>query len=112
MLLFMLIMVVMLYLSILTLLQSTSSMNLSDPVAFLATSAGRDTVIGLGSTFGLYWASSLLFLDPWHMLTSFVQYLLLLPSYINILQVYGTPLPPSVGAPRHHVASAFSHPAM
>ena len=27
-------------------------------------------------------------MDPWHMLTSFVQYLLLLPSYVNILLIY------------------------
>jgi chitin synthase len=27
-------------------------------------------------------------MDPWHMLTSFVQYTLLAPSYINILNVY------------------------
>lgn len=40
------------------------------------------------ATYGLYLLSSLLYLDPWHMLTSFIQYLLLLPSYVNILLVY------------------------
>ena len=29
-----------------------------------------------------------MFFDPWHMLHSFVQYLLLLPSYVNILLIY------------------------
>lgn len=29
-----------------------------------------------------------MFLDPWHMFTSFIQYLLLLPSYVNILLIY------------------------
>lgn len=29
-----------------------------------------------------------MFLDPWHMATSFLQYLLLTPTYINILNVY------------------------
>lgn len=29
-----------------------------------------------------------MYLDPWHMLTSFVQYLFLLPSYVNILLIY------------------------
>jgi chitin synthase len=40
------------------------------------------------ATYGLYLVSSLLYFDPWHMLTSFVQYLLLLPSYVNILLIY------------------------
>lgn len=40
------------------------------------------------STYVLYLVSSILFLDPWHMFTSFVQYLLLTPTYINILNVY------------------------
>jgi cellulose synthase/poly-beta-1,6-N-acetylglucosamine synthase-like glycosyltransferase len=26
--------------------------------------------------------------EPWHMITSFVQYLLMAPSYINVLNVY------------------------
>lgn len=40
------------------------------------------------ATYGLYLISSLLYFEPWHMLTSFVQYLLLLPSYVNILLIY------------------------
>ena len=27
-------------------------------------------------------------MDPWHMITSSIQYTLLVPSYINILNVY------------------------
>lgn len=27
-------------------------------------------------------------MDPWHLVTSFVQYLLIAPSYINVLNVY------------------------
>jgi chitin synthase len=45
-------------------------------------------VISLASTYILYLVSSILFLDPWHMFTSFVQYLLLTPTYTNILNVY------------------------
>ena len=45
-------------------------------------------VVSLLSTYVLYLVASILFLDPWHMLTSFVQYLLLTPTYINILNVY------------------------
>jgi chitin synthase len=29
-----------------------------------------------------------MFFEPWHMFTSFVQYLLLSPSYVNVLNVY------------------------
>ncbi|KAL7423299.1 Chitin synthase, class 8 [Cryptotrichosporon argae] len=45
-------------------------------------------VVSLAATYGLYILSSLLALDPWHLLTSFIQYLLLAPSYINVLNVY------------------------
>jgi len=40
------------------------------------------------STFGIYLIASLLYFDPWHMFTSFPQYLLLAPSFINVLNVY------------------------
>lgn len=45
-------------------------------------------IIALLSTFGLYFVASFLYLDPWHMFTSFIQYVLLQSSYINILNVY------------------------
>lgn len=45
-------------------------------------------IVSLASTYLLYIVVSILFLDPWHMVTSFVQYLLLTPTYINILNVY------------------------
>ena len=35
----------------------------------------------------VYAFSSLLAFDPWHMLTSFLPYLLLSPTYINILSM-------------------------
>ncbi|AAW44688.1 hypothetical protein CNBG2250 [Cryptococcus deneoformans B-3501A] len=44
--------------------------------------------LALMATYGLYLISSLLYFEPWHMLTSFIQYLLLLPSYVNILLIY------------------------
>ncbi|KAL0077362.1 glycosyltransferase family 2 protein [Phycomyces blakesleeanus] len=47
-----------------------------------------NVVVSLASTYGLYVISSLLYMDPWHMFSSFLQYLLLLPTYINILNVY------------------------
>lgn len=48
----------------------------------------RNIVLSLASTYGLYLTSSLLYLDPWHIFTCFVQYMLLLPGFVNILMVY------------------------
>jgi chitin synthase len=44
--------------------------------------------IALISTYGVYLVASLLYFDPWHMVTSFVQYQVMATSYINILNVY------------------------
>jgi len=40
------------------------------------------------STFGIYFTASLLYRDPWHMFSSFFQYLCLAPSFTNVLNVY------------------------
>jgi len=48
----------------------------------------RDIVVSLAATYGLYLFSSILHLEPWHMLTSFLQYMFFLPSYVNILMMY------------------------
>ncbi|SPO20148.1 probable Chitin synthase 3 [Ustilago trichophora] len=45
-------------------------------------------VVSLLATYGVYLISSLLACDPLHLVTSFVQYLLLAPTYINILNIY------------------------
>ena len=45
-------------------------------------------LIALAATFGLYFVASFMYLDPWHMFTSFPQYLLVMSSYVNILNVY------------------------
>jgi hypothetical protein len=45
-------------------------------------------LIALVSTFGTYIVASIIYLDPWHLLTSMGQYLLMATSYINILNVY------------------------
>ncbi|KAF9195658.1 Chitin synthase, class 1, partial [Haplosporangium sp. Z 27] len=54
----------------------------------IQSSAFRDITLSLISTYGLYIVMSVLYMDPWHMITSFIQYLLMMPSYINILNVY------------------------
>lgn len=55
---------------------------------FFASTGPGIILIALAATFGLYFVASFLYLDPWHMFTSFPQYLLLMTSYINILMVY------------------------
>lgn len=45
-------------------------------------------IVSMASTIGLYFLMSFLYLEPWHMITSSLQYFLLLPSYICTLQVY------------------------
>lgn len=53
-----------------------------------ANGSGGIIIVALAATFGLYFVASFMYLDPWHMFTSFAQYLLLMSSYINILMVY------------------------
>jgi len=48
----------------------------------------RTLVVSLASTYILWFVASFLFFEPWHMFHSFIQYLLLTPTYINILNVY------------------------
>ncbi|KAH7915695.1 glycosyltransferase family 2 protein [Hygrophoropsis aurantiaca] len=79
-------------------------------VKIFSNSVARDIAISLFSTLGLYIISSLIALDPWHMLTSFTQYLLMSPSYVAVLNVYAfanihdiswgtkTDVPPSQGS--------------
>lgn len=45
-------------------------------------------IVSTGSTIGVYFVMSFLYLDPWHMFTSSLQYFMMLPSYICTLQVY------------------------
>lgn len=54
----------------------------------LGQSEFQSVVISLLATYGLYIVASILYMDPWHMITSFSQYLFMLPTYVNILNVY------------------------
>ncbi|GMM38702.1 chitin synthase [Saccharomycopsis crataegensis] len=45
-------------------------------------------VISLLSTYGLYAFTSFIYMDPWHIFTSSIQYFLMLPSYTCTLQIY------------------------
>lgn len=47
-----------------------------------------NVVISLLSTYGLYTISAVFYLDPWHILTSSVQYFLTLPAFTCTLQIF------------------------
>ncbi|KAJ6130235.1 hypothetical protein N7512_003015 [Penicillium capsulatum] len=51
-------------------------------------STGGIVLVALVSTYGIYFIASLLYADPWHMLTSSWAYFLGMPSSINVLMVY------------------------
>ncbi len=59
-----------------------------DVDALMSNSVFVDIVISLGATYGLYLVGSILYLEPWHMLTSFIQYMLFLPAFANVLPIY------------------------
>lgn len=41
--------------------------------------------------------------EPWHMITSFIQYLLMAPSYISVLNVYAV----RINCSRYNHAESF-----
>ena len=45
-------------------------------------------IVSLFSTYVVWFIASFLFFDPWHMFTCFVQYIILTPTYINVLNIY------------------------
>ncbi|ORZ17345.1 chitin synthase 2 [Absidia repens] len=59
-----------------------------DVMAMLKQATFRNIIVSVCATYVMYFVASFLFLDPWHMFTSFIQYILLSPSYTNILNIY------------------------
>lgn len=55
---------------------------------FWANSQFRNIIISMLATYAIYAISSFLHCDPWHLFTSFLQYMMLLPSFTNLLTVY------------------------
>jgi chitin synthase len=45
-------------------------------------------IISVVATYGVWLIASLIMFDPWHMITSLAQYMLLTPTYVNVLNVY------------------------
>ena len=67
-------------------LNQASGASLSD--YFKATPVFREMVVALLSTYCIYIVSSLMHLEPWHCVTSLVQYLFLVPTYLNVFNIY------------------------
>ncbi|TID28187.1 hypothetical protein CANINC_002620 [Pichia inconspicua] len=60
----------------------------NDWTYFFADTQFRNLVIAILSTYLLYLFGFIIYMQPIHMLTSFVQYLLLSPAYVNVLNIY------------------------
>ncbi|KAI9346756.1 chitin synthase-domain-containing protein [Zopfochytrium polystomum] len=92
MILFALIMCLLLYIGGLDIYSIVQSAETQKDATFITLFTGypafRDMLLSVAATYGLYFVSSFLYLEPWHMITCMIQYLLLLPSYVNILMVY------------------------
>ncbi|RKP35556.1 glycosyltransferase family 2 protein [Dimargaris cristalligena] len=86
--LFFVVMIIMFYTAMFMVVESIRQTKFEQGLSVLKDPTFRDIVISFASTYGLYLVSSLLYFEPWHMFTSFIQYLALLPSFINILTVY------------------------
>lgn len=62
--------------------------NVGDFIAKFFTSNTGLIILALASTFGIYIVASFMYMDPWHMIHSFFQYVLMASSYTNVLNVY------------------------
>ncbi|VDB96839.1 unnamed protein product [Peniophora sp. CBMAI 1063] len=69
-------------------LSKLSDQSVGSKILFFLKPPVGSLVVALISTFGIYFFASFLYRDPWHMFSSFLQYLLLAPSFTNILNVY------------------------
>lgn len=48
----------------------------------------RDLVVSMATTYVLYFVAAIVYGEPSFMATSFIQYLLLSPTYVNVLNIY------------------------
>lgn len=59
-----------------------------DPSELMADQTFITIVISLVSTFGIWLIAGIIFAEPWHIFTSIVQYLLMAPSFVNVINIY------------------------
>ena len=88
---FAILMVYMIFCSIFMSVKSIQSIIRNGNITFISLmkqETFRDLIVSMSSTYCLYFLSSLIYLQPMHMFSSFLQYLLLSPSYINVLNIY------------------------
>ncbi|KAI8384634.1 chitin synthase 1 [Radiomyces spectabilis] len=57
-------------------------------ISLLSQSSFRELIVSMISTYVMYFVASIMFLDPWHMFTSFIPYIFMSPSYTNVLNIY------------------------
>ncbi|KAF8581974.1 glycosyltransferase family 2 protein [Ramaria rubella] len=69
-------------------LNFTSDPTVGDKIHAILTGPAGVLLAALVSTFGIYFFASFLYRDPWHMFSSFPQYMLLAPSFTNVINVY------------------------
>ncbi|ODV58998.1 glycosyltransferase family 2 protein, partial [Ascoidea rubescens DSM 1968] len=48
----------------------------------------RDLVVSMSCTIALFYFASFVYFEPWHMFTCFIQYMVISPVYMNILNIY------------------------
>ncbi|TPX75821.1 chitin synthase [Chytriomyces confervae] len=53
-----------------------------------STPSFRDIIISMATVYGAYFVSSLLHADVYHCITCILQYMFLLPTYVNVFMVY------------------------
>jgi chitin synthase len=58
------------------------------PELFAKNKTLQEITVAVLATYGMYFIASFIHFEPWHMFTSFFQYMFLLPSYVNILMMY------------------------
>ncbi|PVU89863.1 hypothetical protein BB561_005142 [Smittium simulii] len=85
---FALIMIAITYIAIFGIVKKINSTNLNDGIKLLNDTYFRDIIISTLATYGMYLIASIMYFEPWHMVTCLLQYVLWVPSSINILMVY------------------------
>ncbi|KAF4464030.1 Chitin synthase 2 [Fusarium albosuccineum] len=80
--------VIMVYTTFATIYIIVRQLTADDDEIEMGNNVFTNLIVSILSTIGMYFIMSILYLDPWHMITSSAQYFVLLPSYICTLQVY------------------------
>ncbi|PVV03640.1 hypothetical protein BB560_001874 [Smittium megazygosporum] len=85
---FAIVFLVMIYSSVYTTIQKLLVSDFSSGFDLLNDAYLRDVAVSATSIFGIHLVSSIIYGEPWHMLTCFFQYILWAPANINVLTIY------------------------